>query len=116
MAFAISPEVLAAFQRQADESEVREFVTWWKTHGSALGPPPPPQVAATVLSDAAETARARLGAEDNEMNRIFMQAVATRLMPEMDGRQFLLSADAIMSDAPDDKRVGELVRLVQAPR
>lgn len=112
MVLEIGPNVVDAFQAAADREELKAFVQWWTVFADSLGPPPPPEMAKQVLENAFEKA-AELGIEENQDNRVFLQAAATRLMPGMSGQQYLLSADAFFSDESDADRVVQLVILSQ---
>ena len=115
MALEISPGVFAAFEAEAAKQEVDQFRQWWNARSAWLGAP-------LTLDDARrrlEAARAEgreIGVNDNDDNRLFIEAAAMRLLPSPTGEQWLLATDIVFMPEDDDARVARLVALAQAPR
>ena len=112
MPMEISPSAMSAFEARARTQEVQQFAEWWNARAVSLG-----QLAsmteASALLESARIEGADIGLRDNEDNRLFLQAAATRLMPEPSSEQWLLATDAIFAPASDNDRFARLAAIAR---
>jgi len=113
----IAPHLVRAMLARVDDAEVVAFQVWW--NGLSLGLPQINRVSAEEAIKNARATAAELGIEERptqvvERDRLFLLAFALRLMPNMRGDQYLLSADSIFSRSVVEVRAKDLLVLARA--
>lgn len=102
---------LQAFSDQLRQQETDQFVVWWQALCGPIGPIDRALAERGLSAARAEASVYGLDADpedDPGRERLFVLAAVLRLMPAMNGTQFLLSADEVLASAPAAERISRL--------
>ena len=107
----IQPGVVEAFRQRAAAAERAGFDRWLAAYRDKLGIVDTSQ--ADGLLEIAKGWATDLGIDTNAANRIWILAVASRILGELSGEEFLLLGDIVFDSSDDLVRIDAIMRLQQ---